>query len=194
MAQSEAPREARSTSADTSGDLHTDAARRFALINGALVQAGEGTVLPAHARRAVRWELEAARDPFTTAQAKRLQVAVVGDRPLAVCFGRRARQTPPVGGALLPFGDGCGIIFADSKSRFARYCPNCQRKPGGRLQEEVLRQRLAAAEGRAMVRHSWLTPGFAPEHEVAGWRVTCSCGKRFVAAAPQRRLCDNCRH
>ena len=183
-----------SSSADTSGDLHADAARRFALINSALVQAGEGTVLPVHARRAVRQALADARDPFTTAQAKRHQVAAVGDRPLAVCFGRRARQTPPAGGALLSFGDGCGVIFADSRSRFARYCPNCQRKPGKRLQDEILRQRLAAGEGRAMVRHSWLTPGFAPEFEVAGWRITCSCGERFTATTRQRRRCDNCRH
>lgn len=195
MATSEAPRKARKSSADTSGERDAEAARRFALINSALAQAGEGTVLPEHTCRAVGQALGDTCDPFTMAQAKRLQIAAVGDRPLAVCLGRARWKIRPFSGALLPFGDGCGIIFADSRSRFARYCPGCREKPGGRLRDEVLRKRLAAVEGRVAVKHSWLTPEFAPENEIAGWRVTCSgCGERFFAATPQRRRCDSCRH
>jgi hypothetical protein len=183
-----------SSSADVSGDLSADALRLFAAVNDALAKAGEGTVLPVYARRSVQKALAEAREPFTTPQAKRVQSAAVGDRPLGVCVGRRARKTPALAGALLPFGDGCGKVFADSRTRFARYCPDCRRKPGKRLAEETLRGRLDAAEGRAPIRYSWLTAAFEPESELAGWRITCSCGERFFARTRQRRRCDNCRH
>jgi hypothetical protein len=178
-----------SGSADTTGDRKADAIRRFGLVNAALAQVGEGTVLmPKHARRDVWLALESARDPFLMSVAKRLQVEATGGRPLTVCFGRRVRRIPGmkqfVGTDLAhtPYGDGCGVVFADSTKRFCSYCPDCRRKPGGRLAADVLRRTVGlVAKGRFPV--------------VGGWRVTCSgCGVTFSTTTPQRSRCDSCQH
>jgi hypothetical protein len=161
-----------------------DAARiLFAAIQDELVRlGGVGTTLRQGSRRdagsmielafrAVE-EVEGAR-----AKAKHLQLeATGGEPPLGVCVGKRARA-----GALLPFGDGCGLIFVDSRTRFSCYCPGCNRKPGGRKREKVLSHRKAAATARFAVSE--------------GWSIACTgCGKRFVAPTPQRRRCARCRH
>jgi hypothetical protein len=180
----------KSVSADTSGEPFANSRRIFREVQRALVEVGEGQVMPRSARRDVWGALERARAPITAAQAKRLQLQVT-DRPLTVCFGRRVRRIPEMRQfvdtdvAHAPFGDGCGVVFADSTSSrrpvFSRYCPGCRKKPGGRRRAEILARCIAACEGR------FLLPG--------GWRLSCSaCGERFFAPTPQRRRCDHCRH
>jgi hypothetical protein len=188
MAQSEPPRKGCSVSADTSGDsIYATTGARFAAIHKALAEVGEKTVLPRNARRQVWDELERAREPVSSAEAKRLQIEASDGRPLTVCFGRRMRRIPELKQfvdtdvAHTPFGDGRGAIFTDSLNRFSRYCPDCRKKPGGRLRAEILSRCIAACEGR------FFTHG--------GWRLTCrGCGERFVATVPQQRRCDRCRH
>lgn len=176
------------SSADRTGERRAEAVRQFAVLNAALAQVGVGNSLfPKHARRDVWLALDQACDPFILSVAKQIQLEATGGRPLAVCFGRRVRRIPEmrqfVGTDLahMSFGDGCGVIFADSAARFSRYCPDCRKKPGGRLRAEILARAIAASEGRFLLH--------------GGWRLTCSgCGERFSTASPQRRRCDNCRH
>jgi hypothetical protein len=188
MSASETARKAPDTSADISGEsIYETASARLASMHKFLADVGAGTVLPRSACRQVWDELDRVRDSVSSAVAKRLQIEASGGRPLAVCFGRRMRRVREmqqfVGTELahMSFGDGCGVIFADSAARFSRYCPDCRKKPGGRLRAEILARAIAASEGRFLLH--------------GGWRVTCSgCGERFSTASPRRRRCDNCRH
>jgi hypothetical protein len=202
MATSEAASKGHPTSADITGDfderIQSEAAARFAHIREYLARLGEGAIVPRNSRAAIREEFGRARDAVSSLEAKRLQIEVSEGRPLTLCFGRRVRriaemkqvvdtegQCVDTDIAHTPAGDGCGVVFADSVSLqrpvFSRYCPNCRRKPGGRLRNQILARCVAACSGRVAV------PG--------GWRLTCSgCRERFFATTPQRRRCDQCRH
>jgi hypothetical protein len=191
MPASEAPARGHSTSPDTSGDLYADAVRGFALIHDALAEVGEGDVLSRSGRRKFWEAIESARDRLGSVEGKRAQMEASA-RPLTVCFGRRAHRRIPELKLLVDaeiswgtFGDGCGVIFADSvtdsRPVFARYCPVCREKSERRRRNEIVARVAAAAEGRVRV------PG--------GWRLTCrGCGERFSAPTPRRRRCPQCRH
>jgi hypothetical protein len=193
MSQSEARRKAQRTSADISGRdaICTAAYERFHAIHKALIDIGEGEILPRKERRQAREALEQARAAVSSLEAKLLQIEAAGGRPLTVCFGRRIRRIEEmmqfVGTdiAHTPFGDGCGVVFPDSVSAsrpiFRRYCSRCREKPGGRIRSEILARSIAASEGRIAV--------------AGGWRLSChGCGERFFTQTPQRRRCEHCRH
>jgi hypothetical protein len=188
MSSSEAHTDRSNHSADISGDsIYGMAAARFTAIQNFLAEIGEGNVLPRLMRRQVWTEIERAREAVSTVEAKLLQIQASEGRPLTLCFGRRMRrilemkQFVGTDVAHTSFGDGCGTIFADSTTRFSRYCPDCRKKPGGRLRGEILARCIAACEGRFLLH--------------GGWRLTCrGCGERFFAPTPQRRRCDRCRH
>jgi rRNA maturation endonuclease Nob1 len=165
----------------------------FAAIQEALAhEAGEGAVLTPQDRRNV-WEgLEQAWAAIAEARgpqaAKRVQREAVGGRPLTVCFGQRARR---INGRIhfATYGDGCGRVFVDDSPSRRRYCPSCQKKPGGRLKREAIARAQAGAEGRCrLVR--WDAEG----NRVEVWRLSCSsCGERFDTLEPRVRRCDRCR-
>jgi hypothetical protein len=189
MATSEAQWKASETSPDRSGDLYLAAVAEFAAIQVFLLRVGEGYALPRVQRPKVREAIKQAGDALSTREAKQAQIEAAGGRPLTVCFGRdkhrRIREMVAAEIAWGFFGDGCGVVFADSvmdsRPVFARYCSVCREKPESRRRSEILAWSTAAWEGRFAV--------------AGGWRLACTgCGERFFSDTPQRRRCDNCRH
>jgi hypothetical protein len=160
----------------------------FSAIHRALSdEAGEGSFLTRQQRRDVYEGLERARRAVEevdgNARAKRLQKDAAAGHPLTVCFGRRAPS-------FSSFGNGCGIVFPDSLSRFSLYCPACRKKPGGRrAREGITRRRRADWNERVPV------PRLDAEgRPIATWRLTCSsCLKRFETQEPRVSRCDDCR-
>jgi hypothetical protein len=177
----------------------------FQAVHEALAAKGEGTVLPRDARRHAWERLEQARraveEVASRAWAKHLQRRATGGHPLTICFGRRVRRVPELAQFGRPdsswaedivyksWGDGCGAIFTDSADVFARYCTRCRSRPGGYFGDKVIRERVAADEGRIRV-HRYDQEG----NRVLAWRVTCTaCGERFETLEPRVRRCDPCR-
>jgi hypothetical protein len=190
MATSEAQRKASETSPDRSGDLHLAAVARFAAIQEFLLRVGEGYALPRVLRPQVTEAIKLAGDALSTREAKRAQLEAAGGQPLTVCFGRDKHRRIPemVDGEIAWgfFGDGCGVVFADSvtdsRPVFARYCYVCREKSESRRRSEIVARTAAAAwDGRVAV--------------AGGWRLNCrGCGERFFSDTPQRYRCDNCQH
>jgi hypothetical protein len=110
-------------------------------------------------------------------RAKRLQIeALVGRQPLTVCIGRLFRDG--LGG----YGEGCGQIFKDSRSRFARQCPGCLHNR--KFARELDARRRAREWGRLAARRpdgSYLFFGL------------CACGRRFTTDAIHQTRCEPCR-
>lgn len=127
----------------------------FGAIHRALSdEAGEGRILTRQQRRDVYEGLEQARlaveEVDSMARAKRLQTDAAGGRPLTVCFGRRAPS-------FSSFGNGCGLVFADSLSRFSLYCPLVGGSPEDvwrekRTRSDVLRTGLQECLSRGLAR------------------------------------------
>jgi hypothetical protein len=183
-----------------SREVSPDASAQFAAIQADLLDIGEGAVLKGVNRRDAFEFIQAVADSMSPREAKRVQLAAVGGRPLAVCFGHRNRRKNPrrpvvEDGVLFylhfffTYGDGCGRVFADeSRVRFSRYCPACQGKPGGRHRQEALARAQAASEARFRVVR-WDEEG----KQVEAWRLTCNvCFERFETLEPRRRKCDRC--
>jgi hypothetical protein len=182
-------------------ELSASARCVFAAIQDALLgQAGEGAILRPGTRRDVYGAIEQVWAPIVDRYgkskryagnkiAKEMQLEAVGDRPLAVCFGRPYRK---INGSIqfASYGDGCGRVFVDeSRVRFNLYCPDCRKKPGGRFTQEAIARAQAGAEGRYRVL-KWDQEG----NLVEVWRVPCrSCLEWFDTPQPRVRRCEPCR-
>jgi len=187
-------------SPDRSGDdRYLLAVDRFNSIQEFLELVGEGRAVPRSFFPSILHMREWASNGLGPGAAKRAQLE--DGRPLTVCVGRTYREETRDGRmrsvrvrhrlsrTLIDwnqYGDGCGIVFADSTSErrftFASYCPVCREKSEVRRCSDLLSRAVRfATDGRFPV------PG--------GWSTICTgCRKRFVARAPRRSRCDDCQH
>jgi hypothetical protein len=194
MTASETPRKAPQISADRTGEdaIYASAVTRFVEIYDFLAALGAGASVPLGQRMKVWQDFMSqvgGAAKLSPIEAKRAQLEASAGRPLTFCFGRicRVPELKQLVDAKIVWGDGCGVVFADSvtSSRpvFRRYCSACGKSKGRQRRREDIIDRVSA-----MVWSERLPA-------LGGWRVTCSnCGERFFARTPQRRRCDNCRH
>lgn len=111
-------------------------------------------------------------------RAKRLQLDTSGGEPLTVCVGWLLRD------GLAHRGDGCGVVFGDSKSlkrpRFARYCPDCRTR---KFERELDARRRARQWGR---------PSAPLPDGSFLFFATCVCGRSFKTLDVRQTRCWKC--
>jgi hypothetical protein len=159
----------------------------------------EGTQLIEHWRRDVpraqTYAKKALLAYMTVREMKQLQIELSDGKPLAVCVGKRDRESrfakidpdrPDIRIAVTrSHGDGCGVVHPDSMRAEARiYCDPCKNA-------EANRQRAHEAAVRAR------EAGGGPVFDSAGrrvWKGTCPCCNReFTNARPDAERCEECR-
>jgi hypothetical protein len=154
----------------------------------------EGQELVAHWRHDLvaveRYAKGALLAHMTVVEMKDVQAIASGGAPLTVCDGKRYRQLrQPIGLSGVPtrsssHGDGCGVVFPESRRRASKiYCDRCSA-------DDSNRQRAMEAEARALAagRRKVLV------NDRTVWEGKCACCPAdFRSVRPDTTRCEACR-